>query len=87
MSDIQDAVILSACRTAVGKFLGSLSSVPATELGAIAVKEAVSRAGVDPGQVTEASGPEPCSATSPLRTTCSGRGEDAPGERDEPTPA
>ena len=53
MSDIQDAVILSACRTAVGKFLGSLSSVPATELGSIAVREAVGRAGVDPGQVTE----------------------------------
>jgi acetyl-CoA C-acetyltransferase len=53
MSDIQDAVILSACRTPVGKFLGSLSSVPATELGALAVREAVSRAGVDPGAVTE----------------------------------
>jgi acetyl-CoA C-acetyltransferase len=53
MSDTHDAVILSACRTAVGKFLGGLATVPATELGAIAVREAVARAGVDAGQVGE----------------------------------
>ncbi len=53
MPDIQDAVILSACRTPVGKFLGSLSAVSATELGALAVREAVARAGVEAGQVTE----------------------------------
>ncbi|MEO5824856.1 MAG: beta-ketoacyl synthase N-terminal-like domain-containing protein, partial [Gemmatimonadales bacterium] len=40
-------VILSACRTPIGKYLGALSSVPATQLGAIAIREAVRRAGVD----------------------------------------
>ncbi len=41
-----EAVILSAARTPVGRFQGSLNSVPATELGAIAVKAAVERAGI-----------------------------------------
>ena len=40
-------VILSAVRTPVGRYLGGLSPMPATELGAIAVREAVGRAGVD----------------------------------------
>jgi acetyl-CoA C-acetyltransferase len=48
-----DVVILSACRTAVGRFLGSLSSIPASDLGGIVVREAVRRAGVEPGQVDE----------------------------------
>ena len=52
MSD-RDAYIVSACRTAIGEFLGGLSSVTATELGAIAIKEAVSRAGIQPGDVEE----------------------------------
>jgi acetyl-CoA C-acetyltransferase len=39
-------VIVSACRTPVGKFLGSLKSLPATALGALAVQEAIRRAGV-----------------------------------------
>lgn len=47
-------VILSACRTPIGKFRGSLSSVPATDLGACVVREAVARAGVAPQDVEEA---------------------------------
>ena len=49
----QDAVILSACRTPIGRFLGSLKDLPATKLGSLAVAEAVRRAGVDPAQVDE----------------------------------
>lgn len=41
-----DAVIVSAVRTPIGKFLGGLSSLSATDLGAIAIREAVRRAGV-----------------------------------------
>jgi acetyl-CoA C-acetyltransferase len=43
----QEAVILSAARTPTGRFLGSLSSIPAPRLGAVAVKAAVERAGVN----------------------------------------
>ena len=48
MANENEAVILSAARTPIGKFQGSLSSVPATQLGAIAVKAAVERAGINP---------------------------------------
>src|SRR3569832_1065807 len=48
-----DIVIVSAVRTAVGKFGGSLAKVPATELGAIVIKEALARAKVKPEQVGE----------------------------------
>ena len=44
---MQDAVIVSAVRTPVGTFGGAFVDVPATRLGAVAVAEAVSRAGVD----------------------------------------
>ncbi len=47
------AVIVSACRTPVGKFLGSLKGFTATELGALVVKEAVGRAGIRPDEVDE----------------------------------
>ena len=53
MSSIKDAVIISAVRTPVGKFLGALKSFKATELGAIVVREAVKRAGVKPEDVDE----------------------------------
>jgi acetyl-CoA C-acetyltransferase len=53
MSEIKEAVIISAVRTPVGKFLGALKSLKATELGAIAVREAVKRAGVSPEDVDE----------------------------------
>ena len=44
-------VLAGACRTAIGKMGGALSSVPAVELGAIVIKEALKRAGVKPEQV------------------------------------
>src|SRR3954454_4472736 len=47
------AFILSACRTPIGKFRGSLSWLPAVELGAIAVREAVAREGVEPAAIEE----------------------------------
>jgi acetyl-CoA C-acetyltransferase len=50
---MNDAVILSACRTPVGSFRGSLSSLSATQLGAVAVKEAVRRSGLKPEDVDE----------------------------------
>ena len=50
---MEDIVIVSAVRTAVGKFGGSLAKVPATELGAIAIKAALERAKVAPDQVGE----------------------------------
>ena len=49
----QEIVIVSAVRTAVGSFQGSLKDVPATQLGAIVIKEAIERAGVQPEQVSE----------------------------------
>jgi len=49
----RDAYIVSACRTAIGEFLGGLSSFRAPELGAIAIREAVKRAGVDGEQIDE----------------------------------
>jgi acetyl-CoA C-acetyltransferase len=53
MSKENEAVILSAARTPVGKFQGSLASLPATQLGAIAVKAAVERAGINPEEIEE----------------------------------
>ena len=53
MSKENEAVILSAVRTPIGKFQGALSSIPATKLGAIAVQEAVKRAGIDAAEVEE----------------------------------
>jgi acetyl-CoA C-acetyltransferase len=50
---MSNAFILSAHRTPIGKFRGSLSALPATELGAIVVREAVARAGLDPSEVDE----------------------------------
>ena len=53
MAVLEEVVIVSAVRTPIGKFQGSLSDLKATQLGAIAVREAVRRAGVDPGKVDE----------------------------------
>jgi len=50
---MEDIVIVSAVRTPVGKFGGSLAKVPATELGALVIKEALSRAQVGADQVGE----------------------------------
>jgi acetyl-CoA C-acetyltransferase len=46
-------VIVSACRTPIGSFMGALASCKATELGSLVVREAMRRAGVDPAQVDE----------------------------------
>jgi acetyl-CoA C-acetyltransferase len=53
MSQEEAVVIAAGTRTPVGSFNGSLSSVPAHELGRIVLKEALSRAGVEPGEVSE----------------------------------
>lgn len=53
MSKENEAVILSAARTPIGKFQGALSGISAPKLGAIAVEEAVKRAGIDPAEVEE----------------------------------
>jgi acetyl-CoA C-acetyltransferase len=50
---MQDAVIISAVRTPTGKFLGGLKDLSAPELGAMVVREAVARAGIDPASVEE----------------------------------
>lgn len=48
-----DVVIVSAARTAIGSFGGSLSSIPAHELGAIVIRAALERASVDPADVSD----------------------------------
>jgi acetyl-CoA C-acetyltransferase len=48
-----DAVILSGCRTPIGTFGGAFKDVPATDLGAVTVREAVKRAGIRADQVDE----------------------------------
>ena len=53
MAAFDDVVIISGCRTPVGKFQGSLSDLSAPQLGAIAVREAVKRAELDGTQVDE----------------------------------
>mgnify|MGYP002543433777 FL=1 len=50
---MREVVIVGAARTAIGSFGGSLKTVPATTLGAIAVKEAIKRAGITPDMVEE----------------------------------
>jgi acetyl-CoA C-acetyltransferase len=53
MASFDDVVIISGCRTPVGKFQGSLSDLSAPQLGAIVVREAVKRASLDPARVDE----------------------------------
>ncbi len=53
MSELNEAVIISAARTPVGKFLGSLKGFSAPELGSIVVRESVKRAGIKPEEVDE----------------------------------
>ena len=52
-NDLTTPVILSACRTPIGKYLGGLSALPAPRLGALVIREAVRRAGVEPAAVEE----------------------------------
>ena len=51
--EVNEVVMVSACRTPIGKFLGSLSSVRANELSKITGAEAIKRAGIEPTQVDE----------------------------------
>src|SRR5918996_6337717 len=53
MPELNEAVIIGAARTPVGKFLGTLKGFSAPELGAIVVRESVKRAGVNPEDVDE----------------------------------
>jgi acetyl-CoA C-acetyltransferase len=53
MANNTEAVIISAVRTATGKFMGSLKGFKATELGAMVVREAINRAGLQPDQIDE----------------------------------
>ncbi len=53
MKEIQDVVIVSACRTPIAKFLGSLKDKQAIELATIVAKEAINRAGIDPALIDE----------------------------------
>ena len=50
---MKDIVIVSACRTAIGSYGGSLKDVPTSQLGAIVIKEAINRAGIKPTDVDE----------------------------------
>lgn len=50
---MREAVIVSAFRTPVGKCRGALASVPAHELGALVVKEAVKRSNINPAEIEE----------------------------------
>ena len=50
---MKEVYLVNCCRTAVGKFQGSLSKVPAPTLGGIVIKEALKRAGIAPEQVDE----------------------------------
>jgi acetyl-CoA C-acetyltransferase len=48
---MEQAVIVAAARTAVGKFGGSLAAVSAPELGATAIRAVIARAGIDPASM------------------------------------
>ena len=54
MTPMRDVYILSAARTPIGKFGGGLSTTPATDLGAVAIRAAVERSGVAPERIDEA---------------------------------
>jgi len=53
MTNEREVVIASAARTPIGSFQGTLSEIPASALGAVAIKAAVERAGIDPGSISE----------------------------------
>ncbi|MDZ4862425.1 MAG: acetyl-CoA C-acetyltransferase [Gemmatimonadota bacterium] len=52
-NDLTTPVLLSAVRTPIGKFLGGLSSLTAPQLGALVVRDAIRRSGIEPGAVEE----------------------------------
>jgi acetyl-CoA C-acetyltransferase len=51
MSQVRDVVFVSAVRTAIGTFGGSLKEIPPTQLGSAVIRESVKRAGIDPAEV------------------------------------
>ena len=51
--NLNDVVIVSACRTAMGKFGGTLKNIPSYDLGAIVIKEAIKRAKIEVSQIDE----------------------------------
>jgi acetyl-CoA C-acetyltransferase len=53
MSDATTPVILAACRTPIGKYLGGLASLTAPQLGALAIEEAIKRSGIDANLIDE----------------------------------
>jgi len=53
MSSTPDVYIVGAARTPIGKFLGGLSTLKASDLGAVAIREAMKRSGIDGQQVDE----------------------------------
>ncbi len=53
MAELRDAYIVSACRSAIGTLHGGLGSFTATQLGALAVKEAIQRAGINGADIEE----------------------------------
>ncbi|GAB4532557.1 MAG: acetyl-CoA C-acetyltransferase [Anaerolineae bacterium] len=53
MNSAHDILVVSACRTPMGRFLGNLSPLTAPELGAVAIAGAIKRAGIDPNLVDE----------------------------------
>ncbi len=53
MASDRDVVIIGAARTAIGRFGGSVSKLPAVELGGVAIRGAVDRAGIDPADIDE----------------------------------
>ncbi|MBW2044951.1 MAG: acetyl-CoA C-acyltransferase [Deltaproteobacteria bacterium] len=50
---MKDVVIVSACRTAIGTFGGTLRDMNAATIGAVAMKEAIKRAGIEPGMIDD----------------------------------
>ena len=51
--DLNDIVVISACRTAMGKFGGNLKNIPSWDLGATAVREAMRRANLQGDQIDD----------------------------------
>jgi acetyl-CoA C-acetyltransferase len=71
-----EVLIASACRTPIGSFQGALAALSASDLGAVAVREAVKRAGIEPAQVERAimgnvlPGPAGARAPAAIRRGC-----------------
>lgn len=63
MPEFKEAVIVSACRTAIGEFLGSLKNLTGAEMGAIVLKECVDRAGIDPDLIDDVIMGQTCADT------------------------